>query len=291
MLPLCIGPGQWKAWHNRFHHGRTNRSGEDPDTRVGVEVYRRHRVARIMTAFNPGSGKLASLFFPFVWFSTQSTIVLFHHSKVCRYWPPARRRRQLLQFWSMVSFWIVVAFVVGPVDWLTIHLAPLLVANAILMSYVATNHLLCDATESANDPLANSLSVQVPRFVDWLHLNFSYHVEHHVYPYVNPKHMPRVHEALRERFGARARRIPLRRAVALAYRTPPIHLGERELVDLQLGRVVSTLGPRGEDPEELGEVPLPVTPGSGFKFARRRAKRTALARKSHREGSQASDNL
>ena len=48
--------------------------------------------------------------------------------------------------------------------------------------------------------------------MDWLHDNFSYHTEHHVFPSMNPKFYPEVSRLLQEHFPERYNRIPLREA-------------------------------------------------------------------------------
>ena len=113
MLPYLVSPGHWRAWHNRFHHGRTNRAGADPDGFGDIVMVRRHRVARFIARFAPGTRYLRSFFFPFFWFSAQSLLTLFLHSKHYGYWSPKLRRKQLGQFWAMAAFWVAVWAAVG----------------------------------------------------------------------------------------------------------------------------------------------------------------------------------
>ena len=87
----------------------------------------------------------------------------------------------------------------------------LLVASSVMMAYVFTNHFLNPLCEHA-DPLIGSTSVIVPRWMDWLHDNFSYHTEHHVFPGINPRHFPAVSRLLAEHFPERYQRIPFREA-------------------------------------------------------------------------------
>jgi fatty acid desaturase len=76
-----------------------------------------------------------------------------------------------------------------------VWVVPVLVANAIVMSYIATNHFLNPLTET-NDPLANTLSVTAPRWLERLHLQFGYHVEHHLFPTVPTCKLPTLAERL-----------------------------------------------------------------------------------------------
>lgn len=260
MLPYCIGPAHWKAWHNRAHHGHTSQSGADPDSFGNVTMFLCNRVARFMLTFAPGSGYLRSWLFLGFWFSFHSIVTLFIHSQRYDYWSTARRRRQIALFFLMAGFWAAVAATVGPVNFAYLYLLPMVVANVLQMSYIATNHLFCDETDDVNDPLANSLSVTVPRWLAWLHLNFGYHIEHHIYPYMNPRHAPRVRAALEARYGKRYHSLPIMTALRVLYQTPPVHLSQKELVDLDTGAVYSTLGELGELPRQTEQVAVPVRP-------------------------------
>ncbi|MBS0265451.1 MAG: acyl-CoA desaturase [Planctomycetes bacterium] len=260
MLPYCIGPAHWKAWHNRAHHGHTTQSGVDPDSFGNVTMFMCNRVARFMLKFAPGSGKLRSGLFLGFWFSFHAVVTLLIHSQRYNYWTPERRRRQIALFALEVGFWGCVAYNLGLANFAMIYLVPMVFANVLQMSYIATNHLLCDETADVNDPLANSLSVTVPTWMDWLHLNFSYHIEHHIYPYVNSYHAPKIRDALVHRYGNRYRHLPILQALRLLYKTPSAHLSQSELVDIETGAVFSTLGPEGELPHSLGSVPVPVRP-------------------------------
>lgn len=260
MLPYLISPGHWRAWHNRFHHGRTNRAGEDPDGFGDIVMVRRHRVARMIAQFAPGTRYLRSFLFPFFWFSAQAILTLFLHSKHYNYWSPKRRRKQFVWFWGMAAFWLGVWGVFGTYNFLFLYVVPIMFANIVQMSYITTNHLLCDENVQTNDPLVNSLSVTVPRWVDWIHLHYSHHIEHHICPRISPRFAPQVRQALINRFGNRYRQIPLLRALRMVYGTPRIYLEEDELVDLRNGDVYSTLGTEGEPPEPRASVPVPVRP-------------------------------
>ena len=88
---------------------------------------------------------------------------------------------------------------------------PILVSSSVVMLYVFTNHFLNPLCEHT-DPLAGSTSVIVPKWVDWLHDNFSYHTEHHVFPNMNPRYYPEVASLLSKHFPERYNRLPLREA-------------------------------------------------------------------------------
>jgi len=85
--------------------------------------------------------------------------------------------------------------------------AAILVASSVVMLYVFTNHFLNPLCEHS-DPLVGSTSVIVPRWMDWLHDNFSYHTEHHVFPGMNPRYYPEVSRLLQKHFPDRYNRVP-----------------------------------------------------------------------------------
>jgi fatty acid desaturase len=219
-----------------------------------------NRVARFTLTFAPGSGYRRSWLFLGFWFSFHAVTTLFMHSRFYNYWSPARRRRQIALYFLMMGFWAGVAAVVGMKNFALIYLLPMVVANVLQMSYIATNHLICDETADVNDPLANSLSVTVPKWMGWLHLNFGYHIEHHIYPFMSPQHAPKVRAAIEARYGNRYRSLPILTALRVLYRTPPVHLSQKELVDLDTGVVFSTLGINGELPGQTDKVSVPVRP-------------------------------
>ena len=134
----------------------------------------------------------------------------------------------------------------GPVRLLFAYGLPLLVANAIVMAYILTNHSLSPQT-GINDPLLNSLTVTTPRILRVLHLNFGYHVEHHVFPRMSPAHAPRISRLLRERWPGRYQSMPLGRALLLLCRTARIHLAPTVLIDPRTGRSWPTLLPAASE--------------------------------------------
>ena len=69
----------------------------------------------------------------------------------------------------MLAFWMAVLVLVGAWNFLFLYVVPVLIANAMVMSYIATNHFLNPLTDD-NDPLANTLSVTSPRWLEALHL-------------------------------------------------------------------------------------------------------------------------
>ncbi|MEL7086528.1 MAG: fatty acid desaturase, partial [Cyanobacteria bacterium J06597_1] len=61
---------------------------------------------------------------------------------------------------------------------------------------------------------------RVPKILDVLHLNFSYHTEHHVFPGVNSDYYPQVQALLLEHFPGRFNLLPAMTAWRMMLTTP-----------------------------------------------------------------------
>jgi fatty acid desaturase len=228
--PYCLSPALWTVWHNQAHHGHTGKPVADPDGYGTLGFWKKSGVVRALETIAPGSGHARSAAFLFVWFSIHSLLVLVFHSQRNDYYARTSRRVVYAQTAAMAAFWVTVLALVGPRAFVFLYVVPTLVANAVTMSYIATNHFLNPLTE-VNDPLANSLSVTSPRWLSWLHLQFGHHVEHHVFPTMSGRHAPAVRDALVRLYGDRYLSLPHARALQLLYARPKIHDTHDTLVD------------------------------------------------------------
>ena len=174
----------------------------------------------------------------------------------------SRWARAWAQWWAAVLFWVAVAAVFGLKSFLFIYLIPLGVANAIQMSYIATNHFLNPETRETNDPLINSLTVRVGPLARVFHLNFNYHVEHHVLPSMNPYYARLVHDVLVSKFADRYQEMPHWKAIYWLYRTPRIHWDSEHLVNPRTGTLFETIGAH-EEPRFVKKLPVPVPRARG----------------------------
>jgi fatty acid desaturase len=242
-LPFVVSPQLWMAWHNRVHHRHCAQPGIDPDMYPTLEEYRTHRSARIMADyFGIGRRRPMSLLSILFGFSGQSAQMLF-----------GARRRGLLtsklhrRAWVEtalgVGLWGGIAAMVGAVPFLFVYVLPLIVANSIVMMFIMTNHNLSPLTP-VNDPLLNSLSVTLPRILEWLTLGFGYHVEHHLFPTLSTRHGRAIRDAVRTKFPLRYQSMSLVRALAQLYRTARVYRDNTTLIDPQTGTTWPTLAPR-----------------------------------------------
>jgi fatty acid desaturase len=242
LVIFCLSPTLWIAWHNQQHHGHTGDPTADPDHFGTLESWRESPTDRAVVRFAPGSGHKRSALFPFVTFSAHTLIVLLSHSRRDDYYARVPRRTVYLETAAMYLFWLTVFLLVGAWSFLFVAVVPALIANGVAIAYIATNHFLNPLT-TANDPLVSSLSVRSPRWLERLHLNFGYHVEHHVLPTVSARHAPRIRAALRQLYGDRYLSLPHTTALRLLYTRPKVHDGHERFIDPRSGATFNALRP------------------------------------------------
>ena len=115
-----------------------------------------------------------------------------------------------------------------------------------MADYAATGETIeedCDAEVFIDDVYEDIASVRVYscNWVDFLHINFSHHVEHHLYPTVSYVLLPEIRQALRERFPDR-------------YHEMSWTEGVRTVLSLPMGLVSHN---RVADPDGSNECALP----------------------------------
>jgi fatty acid desaturase len=242
LLIFCLSPTLWTAWHNQEHHGNTGNPDRDPDTFGTLCSWGDSVADRAFVTMAPGSGHKRSAMFPFVTFSVHSVVVLLVHSRRSNYYARISRRAVYAETAAMVAFWLAVLALVGPWNFLFIYAVPVLIANGVAVSYIATNHFLNSLTV-INDPLVNSLSVRNPRWIEALHLQFGYHVEHHVLPTVSGRHARVVRDALVRLYGERYLTLSHARALRLLYARPKVHETADTLIDPHTRATFNTLAP------------------------------------------------
>ncbi|MBB6284533.1 MULTISPECIES: fatty acid desaturase family protein [Geobacillus] len=244
--PLCTGPKLWRKWHNATHHVHTQHEEKDPDAWPSMEKLAKSRLLSWVYRIP----------FPiraFFAFSSLSMMFTLHSIRMLFYFFKDFRRKNravvLFQFFLPWATWLGLLWLVGWEKWFFAFLLPLLVANSIVMSYISTNHRL-NPLVPINDPLANSLSVTVPKWVDVLHFHFSYHTEHHLFPAMSSKYYPLVKEQIKQMWPDRYHEMPMTKALVALWKTPRIYYEQHELIEPKQGHVYGTLG-NGLDPDEI----------------------------------------
>ena len=228
---LWMPPTLWHAVHNREHHSSTN-SLSDPD-RSYLESQPATWGKRIQHLFTPSDTVrplwlvvgLAS-----AWgvhnLRTITSVLLFNDGAP-NFTPASFRVSQKARLLIGLELLAIVGLHAGVIVWLDgqplklllAYFLPIWIGYAGVIAYIYTNHLLCPLTE-INDPLANSLSLRVPKILDLLHLNFSYHAEHHIFPGLNSSYYPQVRRLLQEHYPERYQLLEGSEAWRLLLSTP-----------------------------------------------------------------------
>ncbi|MGC5325767.1 fatty acid desaturase family protein [Brevibacillus sp. SYSU BS000544] len=255
LWPLSTGPKLWREWHNLSHHVHTQDADQDPDAFPTLEQFLREPVLRRLYRLPFWVRSLLGFLSLSVTFTYHSLNMFFRFLKE---FGPQKQPIVWMQLLLPWGTWIGLLVWMGPVKWLFAFVIPLLIANFIVMAYIATNHRL-NPLVPVNDPLANSLSVTVPRWVNVLHFNFSYHTEHHIFPGMSSKYYPMVKQQILHMWPDRYHEMPLGRALLSLWKTPRIYYNQTELIDPHIGNVYGSLG-HGLDPANITprKIGIPV---------------------------------
>jgi fatty acid desaturase len=232
VLPYGWHPQVWAIWHNRVHHAFTNDGLLDPDTFGSVARYKSNRYFRLVEPLTPGSGSPLSLLNFFMWMSLHSAVILFIHPFVYK---KTAARRFYQAYWILTNgAYIAFSILAMPKGFFFLFLIPVMISNFVTIAYIATHHGNSPMT-AVNDPLVNTVTVRNPRWIEALHVQFSFHAEHHMFPQMNPRYTPLVNALLKERFPEKFQEMPHWKAVLRLYRTarfyrdPITHVNPRTL--------------------------------------------------------------
>jgi fatty acid desaturase len=206
-------PTLWQIVHNRTHHTKTN-SREDPDRNYLFDQPSSlgKRVQRWLVPSSEVSWIGLAIGMATAWgVHTARNLVaaIFFQGNIPDVPAPfpvkPREQRKMaielvLIFSIHLAIWAFLDF--HPWRLAIAYILPISLGYAGMIFYIFTNHLFLRMTE-VNDPLVNSVSLTVPRWIDWLHLNFSYHAEHHIFPSLNSDYYPQVRQLLETEFADR----------------------------------------------------------------------------------------
>ena len=239
-MPFVLSPRLWNAWHDRIHHATANLP-EDPDGYPTLAQYESNPRARFfINWFSLGGRRWRGMLSLVLGFTVQIGLQMIA-TMSGKFLSPRDRRLAFAETAVGIGVWTAVAALVGFVPFLFVFVLPLLVGNAIVMSFILTNHSLSPLLE-VNDPLAGGLSVTAWRWVEWITLGFGFHVEHHLFPSMSTRHAPKVRALVRARWPERYQSMPLVAAVARLHRTARVYKDAITLIDPRTGHEFPTLG-------------------------------------------------
>lgn len=233
LYPFLVSPHLWRIWHVQAHHGKTNTT-RDPDTIVNLEEYLATPLARLWTRFVPCSRRrIVGMLFFLYWFTLHGQNILWFHRRY-RHWGfeiyAFNRYRAIADTLVYVLLWIFVWYLLGWYKGIFVVAIPMMIGNAILLSFIATEHTCLPRSQVGdNHPLKNSVSAKVPAVIDWLNLNFSNHVEHHFFPTMNYKYTPLVRKWLRQNMQEYYLEPSLSRCISVLFNSPRIYCDDEHL--------------------------------------------------------------
>lgn len=144
-------------------------------------------------------------------------------------WSEMNHTRVSLEFSAQVIMVCAYIYLMGMNNLFFMVVIPLFIQNYILVSYISTNHNLSPLTK-LNDPLVNSLTVTNYKIFDFMHLNFGYHVEHHIFPRMSGAYTKKTHEVLKKVFPDTYQYMKKSEALKLLYKTARIYKSPTTLV-------------------------------------------------------------
>ncbi len=239
---LWMPPTFWKVVHNREHHNKTN-SLQDPDRNY---LYKQPNTwAKWLQNLVVPSAEVHPFWLVIgmahAWgahtFRNLSSVLLFNNG-LTKYptatFQVSSKERKAIAFELVMIAGIHLSILLylgcHPIKLILSYFLPIWIGHSGIMFYIYTNHLLCRIT-SVNDPLMNSISVRVPKIFDLLHLNFSYHTEHHIFPGVNSDYYPQVQALLQTHYGDRFNLLDINKAWHLLLQTPRHYKDENTFTD------------------------------------------------------------
>ena len=155
-------------------------------------------------------------------------------------WSEMKHTRVSIEFGLQVLMMGSLVYFVGLSNFAFLILIPFAIQNYTVMSYISTNHNLSPLTK-VNDPLVNSLTVTTNPIFEFIHLNFGYHVEHHIFPRMSGAYTKKVHAELKSQFPDTYQFMKKSEALKLLYSTARIYKNHTTLINPKTLQTYKTL--------------------------------------------------
>lgn len=198
----------WRKIHNSNHHINVN-NYKDPDRRTFKSE--RNKYSFVYNLFCYPNRLLRyslTVGFAMIFYTWKHIISVFYRTgkkpSIVTYKPhysSHEKKLVLLELVFILAYQIIVYFITGTlIKYLIFSLISYYVSSAILISLIITQHLINPHFKEFSDPVINSTSIILPRFLDFLVDYHSYHTEHHIFPGINFDYYPIVSKELQKTF-------------------------------------------------------------------------------------------
>jgi fatty acid desaturase len=225
--------------HNQLHHVYAN-TPRDPDRRPTLEEVNADKLDGFLATLVFPNGRMPWIFGIFgfhlsissyhnklLWMSVFANGARFDLKLSNRL-----RLRAFLEFaWSAGCYGLLFA-ASGFHPLMAVYLWLMYMAATTMDGlYIATHHMLTgQRPEGESDPVQQTVSLKLPAWVDFLHLRFSHHAEHHLYATAGGKHYPAIRRALQEHYGDRYHLLMPGQALKHLFGSPIAVLDDNRLV-------------------------------------------------------------
>lgn len=193
--PSFVSSRFWDFWHNQLHHRHhlmENRLLKEYPTDSFVKGTVLQKIIKLLAPPQTGFRGFIYLFFWYVPFIVLIQLMLLFQTERFK---GLKRREVLFDVLLHIVFWAAWITITGVSNILWAVVIPLFVMSYVLSSYVVTNHhpALVGISE---DKILNTCSVTVNPWLQFFHLEFGLHTEHHLFPDISPQHLPKVRQKL-----------------------------------------------------------------------------------------------
>lgn len=183
-----IAPSFWKFWHN-FHHQSVDRwtTSERP-YEMGFETVGYPLLRKWLGPFELFIYKAIHLNKTQIRFLLDDRYTSKNHHDL--------KKATFIQYAIILAVKITL-FVYLPFKiWVWLELIPLLIQNFISSAFLVTQH----SQHLDNGKTIRTFSVKLPRWLEYYSLHLGYHVEHHLFPNLPSKYLPRIREILQKEY-------------------------------------------------------------------------------------------
>ena len=193
--PSFVSSRFWDFWHNQLHHRHhlmENRLLKEYPTDSFVKGTWLQNIIQRLSPPQTGFRAFIYLFFWYVPFIVLIQSMLLFQAKRFK---GLKRHEVVLDVLLHLVCWGIWINITGLNNVLWAVVIPLFVMSYILSSYVVTNHhpALVGMSE---EKILNTCSVTVNPILQFFHLEFGLHTEHHLFPDISPQHLPKVRQKL-----------------------------------------------------------------------------------------------